>query len=207
MSNTLLEPKHKSTIPVASYKETQLKTATRYKLTTKDVYALIEKGQLAEDQWFELINGDLYIMPLPGHKHIFHVDRLNHLLSKIFVSYDKAIVRVQSPIAIGDSHLPVPDITLLSFTEDLYEKQEAQPKDILLVIEVSHTTLYHDRERKIPIYAEAGIPEVWIVNVPQKLVHVYREVTKGKYEQQFNIGKGESLAPLAFPEDELIPYR
>ena len=205
MSTTLLQSKLQNTSYV-SFEGNQLQATTRYKLTAEDVYALIEKGRLSESDWLELINGDLYAMPLPGPKHIFHVNRIANILTSMFFPAKKAMVSTQNPLKLDVNNLVVPDIALLKFQEDSDEDHEVSINDVLLVIEVSHTTIHHDRERKIPIYAKAGIPEVWIMNVPQKVVHVYREVAEGRYEQQFDIVKSKELAPLAFAEDKLIVF-
>ena len=72
-----------------------------------------------------------------------------------------------------------------------------------MVIEVSHTTLGYDRGIKLPLYATAGIPEVWIVNPDEDVVEVYRDPAAGRYRKEERIGTDDVLRCLAIPELEI----
>ena len=87
---------------------------------------------------------------------------------------------------------------LLKYRSDFYENQLAGPQDILLLIEVADTSLEMDRRVKIPIYARAGVTEVWIVDVNTRTIEVYREPSEGGYVRVQTMQKGDEVSPLAF---------
>jgi Uma2 family endonuclease len=104
---------------------------------------------------------------------------------------------VQNPIQLDDLSEPQPDIVLLKPRSDFYENKVPQPSDVYLLIEVSDSTLNYDQTVKLPLYAENQLPEVWIVNLNNKTLEVYRQPQDNKYQdQQKNV---LSISPLAFP--------
>jgi Uma2 family endonuclease len=108
-------------------------------------------------------------------------------------------VSVQNPLVLGIYSAPQPDIALLRPREDFYTTRHPGPDDVLLVIEVADTTLRDDREVKVPLYAAHGIPEVWLVDVEKKEVHVFREVEASQYRNAFAVRGSEPLVPVLVP--------
>lgn len=95
---------------------------------------------------------------------------------------------------------PEPDITLLKFRADFFAASHPEPEDVLLVIEVSESSLEFDRKIKLPLYAQVNIPEVWIVNLAGKTVEVHRQPSAEGYEQTLKLRRDKTISPLAFPQ-------
>src|SRR5579863_6654097 len=133
---------------------------TRWAISVADYHRIAEAGILGEDDRVELIDGEVRVMSPIGNPHAATVNRYNALLSTL-VGKD-AIVSVQNPIQLNDMSEPQPDVVLLRFRDDFYADKTPTPADVLLIIEVSDTTLAYDRLEKLPRYALAGIPEVWL---------------------------------------------
>ncbi|MGB7056665.1 MAG: Uma2 family endonuclease [Geitlerinemataceae cyanobacterium] len=104
---------------------------------------------------------------------------------------------------LNDRSQPEPDIALLKPREDFSESGHPQQGDILLLVEVADTTLEADREIKIPLYTEAQIPEVWIVNLHEQWVEVYSQSEENEYRDVGIFRRGESLSILAFGEESI----
>ena len=131
-----------------------------------------------------------------GLKHAVTVKRLNNLLA--IQLQDLAIISVQDPIQLDNYSETQPDIVLLKPRADFYETQMPQPADVYLIIEVSDSSLNYDQTVKLPLYAENKIPEVWLVNLPEQILEVYRQPQGKSYqEQQKNV---QSISPLAFSD-------
>ncbi len=114
--------------------------------------------------------------------------RLNGIFNNILRG--KAIVDTQNPIDLNDENEPQPDIALLQRLDDYYAQKHPQPEDILLLVEVADSTIKYDREVKIPLYAENGIFEVWLIDINQQLVEVYREVVENSYQNMRQFFRG-----------------
>lgn len=143
------------------------------------------------DQGIELIEGEIIEMSPIGGKHITAVNRLNHFLSLLLEN--KAIVSVRNPIIIGDFSEPQPDISLLKYRSDFYGGKTPEANDVLLVIEVADTSLAYDREIKLPLYADSGIPEFWLVNLEQEEIEVYWEPIEKVYKNRTLFRSGDTV--------------
>ena len=150
-----------------------------------------EAGILTEDDRVELIAGEIIEISPIGKRHAACVDRLVELFSERLQR--RAIIRVQSPIVLDDYSEPQPDIALLKRREDFYESALPAPEDVLLVVEVSDTTLEYDRQVKVPLYARAGIMEVWVVNLMDEQVEIYTNPTGGAYQSRRQLARRESF--------------
>jgi Uma2 family endonuclease len=175
----------------------------RRPFTVSEYERLIEAGILREDDRVELINGEILEMTPIGIRHAACVNRLNRLLSKL--AGELAIVSVQNPIQIGAYSEPQPDLVALrphpeSPEVDYYESARPTAADTLLVVEVADSSLESDRTVKLPLYAQAGIPEVWIVSLTEGHIEVYTQPENGAYTRAQRAGRGESLAPIALPD-------
>ncbi|MGH8548749.1 MAG: Uma2 family endonuclease [Methylococcales bacterium] len=175
-------------------------TALPYKphrLSVADYYRMAEVGILSVEDHVELIEGELIDMPPIGILHAGTVDYLVNLLS--LAAGKQAIIRTQNPIVLGLFSEPQPDITLLRARADYYRSSHPGPADILLIIEVADTTLRFDREFKIPLYAQHGIPESWVVDLNKQLLHVYRQPAGGRYLEQQCQADPCSWVPVMLP--------
>ncbi len=143
----------------------------RWRLTVEDFHRMGEAGIFTEDDRVELIDGELIEMPPIGPKHVDTVNRLNRLFDR-HVGDDK-LVSIQNPVYLDRYGEVYPDVTILR--ERNYSDANPRPNDVLLIIEVSDSTLGYDRDTKIPRYAAQGIQEVWIINVPERYLEIYRE--------------------------------
>ncbi|HEY0376973.1 MAG TPA: Uma2 family endonuclease [Pyrinomonadaceae bacterium] len=165
--------------------------------TVAEYNRMSETGILTEDDRVELIEGEIVEMSPIGRRHAACVDRLTELLSERLQR--KAIVRVQSPIVLNEYTEPQPDVALLRRREDFYERSLPTPADVLLVVEVADTTLDYDRQIKVPLYARAGISEVWIVNLHDEQVEVYTRPAGGAYQDVRLRGRGEAMTSAEAP--------
>jgi Uma2 family endonuclease len=169
----------------------------RKRFTVTDFQSMIETGILEEGSPYELLNGEIFHMAAIGRKHAARVDRINSFLNRSLVN--AMIVRVQNPIELGALSQPEPDIAVLRWQDDFYESGHPEPRDIYLLIEVSDTTLETDRTFKLPVYAEAGIAEVWIINLQDDCIEVYRNPSGTVYQSMQTFIKGQTLTIELLP--------
>lgn len=155
-------------------------------------------GILGEDDRVELIDGEIVEMTPIGLRHADCVNRINSSLVLAF--NDVAVILVQNPIRPSDRSEPQPDLALVRRRGGLYASSHPRPADILLVAEVADTSLEYDRRVKVPLYARAGIPEVWLVDLNQETVTAYRDPRRGNYRTAHVVRRGDELAPSAFPD-------
>jgi Uma2 family endonuclease len=173
---------------------------TRRKFTVDEYHLLARAGILKEDDRVELLDGDIVEMSPIGSRHAACVDRLNRVFSRLG---ERAIVRVQSPVRLGDLAEPQPDLALLRPRADFYAAAQPGPEDVLLVVEVAETSSDYDRQIKISLYARWGIPEAWLVDLDQHRVEVYRDPSPDGYRDVRVVTSSEPLAPLTFPDLDL----
>lgn len=146
----------------------------RYRLSADGYERMGEAGILGEDDRVELLEGEIIDMPPIGSPHGGAVKRIaNRLVHAI--AETEAIVAVQDPLRLSDFSEPEPDIALLKPRDDFYSARHPGPEDVLLLIEVAETSLRYDRDKKLPLYARAGIPECWLVDLSGKALWIYRD--------------------------------
>ncbi len=166
------------------------------KFNVNEYHKMAETGILTPEDRVELIRGEIIPMASIGLKHAACVNRLNQVFYQKLGN--QTIVSVQNSIRLDNYSEPQPDIVLLKPRSDFYETQIPQPSDVYLLIEVSDSTLKYDQEVKLPLYAENNISEVWIINLNNKTLEIYRQPQDKKYQdQQIDI---QSISPLAFPD-------
>lgn len=170
---------------------------SRRRFTSAEYHAMAEAGIFSEDERVELIAGEIVRMAPIGSRHAGCVKRLNRGLSPLG---DRALVSVQDPISLGPSLEPEPDLAILRLREDDYTRSHPTPAEVFLVIEVADFSLDYDRDVKIPLYAQAGIPEAWLVNLLQREIHVYRAPSENGYREVGTLRPGDRLSPQAFPD-------
>ena len=172
-------------------------TPTRRRFTVEEYCAMADAGILAEDERVELLDGEIFVMPPIGPPHEDGTTRLSRDL--ILRLGDRAWVRVQNSVRLNDYGLPEPDIAVVRFRDD-YHRNRPTPADVLLVIEVADSSLRRDRELKLPHYAAAGIPEVWIANVPARQVEAFHDPVDGVYQSSRIVPADGQISPRAFPD-------
>jgi Uma2 family endonuclease len=157
------------------------------------------QGFFAPDARVELVDGIVYDMTPQGSFHSAGVCACQKILDRIFS--DGHDVRVQMPLAIGECSEPEPDLAVVSGSYQDYAF--SQPRTAVLVVEVADKSLAHDRKRKIPDYARAGIPEVWVMNLKAAVLGVYRDPRDGVYQTRLKVRIGDKVSPLAEPAAEI----
>jgi Uma2 family endonuclease len=173
----------------------------RHPITVREYLRMGETGVLDPDARIELIEGELFDMPPIGPPHSSRVNRLIRLFSQAVG--DAAIVSAQNPLVLGDLSAPQPDVALLRWREDFYEEAHPGPEDILVLVEVADSTLAHDRDRKLPLYARFAVPEVWLVDVAGSHLDVYRKPEEGAYTTRFRVHDLAHVGVAALPGVEL----
>jgi Uma2 family endonuclease len=152
---------------------------SRKLFTVEQYHKLAEVGILKETDRVELINGKIITKSPIKSNHAGMVDRLSRILSHHL--YEKATITVQNPIRIYEHSEPEPDVVIAHHKANDYVSHHSTPKEIYVVIEVSDTTLEKDCEVKHPLYASAGIPEYWIINLIDRQIETYRQPKNGEY--------------------------
>ncbi len=169
-----------------------------HRFSVKDYYRLAETGVLRPDARVELLNGEIIDMSPIGPFHGGVVGRLTRLFSKL--SNDRWLVWPQNPLRLDDHSEPEPDVMLLKPSPDDYTSGHPRAEDVFLLVEVSDTSFTTDVEKKLPAYGRAGVMEVWIVNLDEATIEIYREPHFGGYHSKTVLRVGDHARPLAFPD-------
>ncbi|HEX9699765.1 MAG TPA: Uma2 family endonuclease [Acidobacteriota bacterium] len=173
---------------------------SRRRFDVDEYHVMVRAGILIEGDRVELIEGEIVEMHAIGSRHLACVIRLNRLLVQGLA--ELAAVSIQSSVRLDRYSEPEPDVVVLRPRSDDYAAALPGPPDALLVIEVADTSLAYDRTVKLRLYAEAGVPEVWIVDLAAAAVEVHRQPSGEGYRHIERITEGR-LAPAAFPDLEL----
>ena len=179
----------------------------RRRFTVAEYERMGQIGIFSEDDRVELVCGEIIAMPPIGERHAACVDFLTQLITLRLRR--SAIVRVQSSVRLDEHSQPQPDITILKRRDDFYRHAHPGPEDILLIVEVADTTLEYDMKVKVPLYARAGIPETWLVNLRGGRIKAYADPAKGSYQMITSYARGEevqsrSLAALRVSVAEVL---
>jgi Uma2 family endonuclease len=170
----------------------------RHRFTAGAYDLMVAKGILTADDRVELLDGEIVDKVTIGSSHAACVDRLTRFFSKTLS--DRAIVRVQGPLALPPHSQPEPDLSLLHPREDFYAMAHPGPADAFLVVEVADASLALDRTLKLRLYANAGIEEYWIVNLLDRCVERFIDPRGDVYAGVHTFGTSEMIAPHVFPE-------
>jgi len=184
---------HGATRTMAQETRTAPEVEVRKRLFTVDEFHRMgEAGILGEDDRLELLDGEIVEMTPIGTRHAACVRRFNHLFSRRAGAV--AIVDVQNPVILSERTELYPDLVLLKQRADFYGESHPRPADVLLVVEVADTTRRYDRRVKVPRYARAGVPEVWVVDLQEGAIDIYRQPGPEGYAEHLRVGPGESLS-------------
>ena len=182
------------------YRHPEIGGPERRPFTNSEYHALAEAGVLAPDERDQLIAGDVIIMSPVGNLHAECVDLIDDAFTPLRLAPARSRVRVQGPMVMPDHSEPQPDLMLLKLREGGYALGHPRPEDILLLVEVSLSTLRYDRYVKLSLYAAAGVPEVWLVNLQDDWIDSHTEPTPDGYRVTRRYALGDTIAPQAFPD-------
>ena len=164
---------------------------TRHRFTVAEYERMGQFGIFSGDERVELVCGEVVKMSPIGKRHAACVAILTQLITlRLRLS---ALVWAQNPIVLDDYSEPQPDLAVLKPRGDNYSNSKPTPDDVLIVIEVSDTTLEYDRKVKLPLYAAAGIPEAWVVNLVEECIEVYSDPAGGEYQTVRSYARGRRL--------------
>ncbi len=168
------------------------------RLFTVDEYErMIEAGVIGRER-VELIEGEIVYMAAIGARHSACLSRFYDRVQGPLQG--RAIVRVQMSIRLPPRVEPEPDLVLARWRDDFYQSGNPGPDDVLLLVEVSESSLQYDLRRKLPLYAAAGIREVWITDLAHDRALIHRKPRGRRYSEITTVERGGTLTPLAFPE-------
>ena len=169
--------------------------------TIDDYYRMAGVGIIGDDDRVELLEGEIIAMPPIGPQHADKVGWLTTMIYRIFVG--RAHIRMQQPVRLGDHSEPEPDLVLARNwpgIERPYRAVHPQPKDLLLVVEVSDITLAYDLGDKQRAYARHGVLELWVLDLEGDRVVVHRDPGPGGYQTVETFRRGQSISPIVFPD-------
>ena len=167
----------------------------RHRLTVEEYFRMAEVGLLAPEARVELIDGEIFDMAPIGNQHGGYTAWLHRRLLRDLG--DKISVWDQVTLLLDGFSAPEPDLVILKYRTDEYKNKRPSPDDVLLIVEVSHSSLHHDRKVKVPLYARHGIPEVWIVDVERKRIEFFQSPHEGRYTHRSVTPTPGRIAPRA----------
>lgn len=158
-----------------------------------------DAGIIGPAERVELLDGQLIKMPPIGPPHDYAVASLAEVFHHRFAK--RAFVKAQGAVTLDKWSEPQPDVTLNVLPKERYAVAHPAPDQVLLVVEVAASSLPYDTGMKLRAYARRGVREYWIVDLAHERVDVYRDPAGERYASHRSAGRGESVAPLAFPDD------
>jgi Uma2 family endonuclease len=162
---------------------------------TREQYDELVKGKLFKPgERIELLYGTLVEMSPQDPAHAQAIEQLHAALSEALGQ--RARIRTQAPFAASEDSEPEPDV--LVFPKGDYTR--SHPSSALLIVEVADSSIRKDREVKARLYAEAGVPEYWVVNLIDRVVERHLSPREGRYADVRRISKPESIQLVAFPD-------
>lgn len=168
----------------------------RLRLSVDEYHSMYERGLIPDFEKLEIIDGELIRKMSIGERHARIVNLLMRFLNRNLP--ENVLVSGQNPLRVTDFDEPEPDIVLADLTK--YDgRRHPTPADAILVIEVSDTSLRFDRNTKLPLYAAAEVPEVWIINLPANLVEIHQHPDAGIYQQTRLFRPGDSIVSESLP--------
>jgi len=171
------------------------------RISVQEYYHMAETGLLSPEARVELLDGQIIekspISPFHGGVSKFLIQFFSALVQ------DRWIISVQNPVRLGEYSEPEPDLMLLKPSSNFYRYRHPRPEDVFLLVEISDTSLEKDQEKKVPAYARAGIAEVWIVNLNEQTIEVYRRPHLAGYGSKVILNAGDKANPQFFPDVSL----
>jgi Uma2 family endonuclease len=169
--------------------------------TRQEYDRLADAGILAPDERVELLEGEIVTMT-PQHGP--HAAAIGLTESALRTAFGPAHwIRIQLPLIVDPDSEPEPDVAVVAGSPRDYVNEH--PRTALLVVEIADSTLERDRAYKSPIYARAGIPEYWIINLPERCLELYRNPVilpgqPARYQSSRTLARTETVSPLSKPD-------
>ena len=182
------------------------------RFTNAEYHAMDDAGVFAPDERVQLVAGEIVTMSPMGSRHAAGVTLINEAFYTSGQLSGRASIRSQLPVVVPDNSEPEPDFMLLVRRDDGYARAHPRPEDVLLLVEVADSTLTYDRRVKLPLYAAAGIPESWLMDLRNDILESHTDPSPDGYRTVRRYQLGDVIAPIAFPElsvavSEIIPAR
>lgn len=180
----------------------------RHQFTVHDYHRMVDAGILLENSRVELINGEVLALNPISDPHNGTCARANRAFVR--ACGDDAIVLVQGAVRLDLFNEPQPDIALLKPREDFYTKGHPGPADILLLVEISASSLTYDLKVKSRLYAKMRIAEYWVADLDNEIVLAHSDPSGTSFRLVRQFRRGEMLSPLllpgcSVPADSLLP--
>ena len=185
--------------PKTAQTETPAPPETR-KFTVEEYYRMAEVGILQPNEKVELINGEIIVMSPIGNPHASTVRRIERVMGRAFG--DAATISGQNPVRLGNYSDLQPDVAILRYREDDYFGKPPAAEDVLLVIEVSETSLAYDRGTKANMYAIANVPETWVMNLVEDCIESFTQPGPNGYANHTIYRRGDRISPSTLPDVE-----
>lgn len=164
-----------------------------HRFDVDEYYKMAEAGILKRGQRVELIDGEIIDLNAIGSPHAAITNRLGRILNRA-VGDATALVSVQTPLRLDDFNEPEPNLMLLRPRADDYRASHPSAVDVLLLVEVSDSSLPYDRGCKLALYDKFGVPEAWIVDIAGAAIEIYRKPAQNAYSMTER-RTGGSLSP------------
>jgi Uma2 family endonuclease len=207
MSKTIRTADRRTTPPPATSSRTQRR------FSVAEYHRLIDAGILREDERCELIQGWILELMPPNPPHAKAMKRVNRTLTPLF-AWGEWVVGVQDPVTLADDE-PLPDFSVATGPDSKYDTRHPGPRDLVLIVEISDSSLDYDRGEKLAMYAEAKIPVYWIVNLIDRQVEVYTHPRGGRnptYRTRVEYSPGQDVTVVVggraigtIPAGDILP--
>lgn len=168
----------------------------RHSFTTTEYCQLMDAGILGPDVRVELIRGEIMDMAPQSSEHASVVAVLHERLAGLVQPHGH--IRCGMPIVLDERSQPEPDLVIVSARADHYRNAHPTAQDALLLIEVADKTLTYDRTVKASLYASAGVPTLWVIDVSAGELHRFSEPGTDGYRQRMVLRRGDRV-PLPAP--------
>jgi Uma2 family endonuclease len=174
-----------------------------------EYHAMAEAGIFGVYEHVELIEGAIVVVSPKSVSHTFTTNLIYEEMRRIYGGHD-CVARKEDPIVLDDGSEPEPDVAVARGSAKTYKTRQPGPADLLLIAEVSLATVRGDRAQKGRVYARAGVPEYWLVNLPERRIEVYRDpgLIGGEfgYRSITLLTEDQTISPIDVP-DAAIPVR
>ncbi len=170
----------------------------RHRVKLDEYHRMVEAGVFGADARLELIDGEIVdrVSPIyPPHASATRAVAM-HLTTRL---NQQASIGCQMPVTLPGDSEPEPDVIIARLDPKGYWSRHPGPDDIYLLVEIADSSLAQDQRIKVPLYARAGISEVWLVDLGNEVVRIYREPTDGEYASVRIAPRGDSISAAAFP--------
>lgn len=192
---------HSITATPSGFTRSELELPIRRRLTVEEWAHIVEAGIFFKEERLELLRGEIVEMEPVGRRESFSYLFLLNRLAASRALQEKYLISPRCPVLLARQQSELsPDLALLLSREDFYSEKHPESMDVLLLIEIAELWISYDRDVKIPLYAEAGIPESWLVDLNSSTLFVYRRPSPEGYQDVRAYRRGESISPEAFPE-------